>query len=322
VIGIREYTAHAKREYLMDKDIFKDTLAALEEAELPFDITGVVVFGSRAKGKATPHSDIDLLIVADGINQRRHRRVEEIISIKRYLKGLPADILLLTRQEVKSNFRNHNPLFLDIAEDGIIVIDKDKFLENLMEETIEYIKQKGIKKLKEGWVFAVKPGVPTYLSRVSNKDFSLAMLKDGERDFLIGQKLLIDGFYDKAVYHFQQSVEKCIKSILIAMGIFQKTHFVGEILRASLKETEISDDWKNQLLEAAEISEGIEPEVSLSRYPSIMEDTLWLPFEEYEKEDADMAMEKGNKVLSIAKKFVDDWFSQKPIFFGENGFLN
>lgn len=295
----------------MDKDIFKEILTALEYAELPFDITGVVAFGSRVKGKATPHSDIDLLIVADGINQKRHRRGEEIIRIKRYLKGLPADILLFTKQEVKSNFRNHNPLFLDIAEDGIIVFDKDRFLENLTKETIEYIKQNGIKKLEEGWVFSVKPGVPTYLSRVSNKDFSLAMLKDGGRDFLIGQKLLSDGFYDKAVYHFQQSVEKCIKSILIAMGIFQKTHFVGEILRASLQEREIPDNWKKELLEAAEISEGIEPEVSPSRYPGIIEDTLWLPFEEYEKEDADRAMEKGNKVLSIAKRFVDDWFSGK-----------
>ena len=144
-------------------NIFKEKLALLEKAELPFDITGVVVFGSRVKGKATPHSDIDILVVADRINRKRHRRGEEIIRIKRYLKGLPADILLFTKQEVKSNFRNHNPLFLDIAEDGIIVIDRGKFLENLMKETIEYIKQKGIKKLKEGWIFPVKLGVPTYL---------------------------------------------------------------------------------------------------------------------------------------------------------------
>ena len=51
------------------------------------------------------------------------------------------------------------------------------------------------------------------------------MLKDGERDYLIGSKLIDEGFYDKAVYHFQQSVEKCIKSILIAYGIFSKDAF-------------------------------------------------------------------------------------------------
>ncbi len=59
----------------------------------------------------------------------------------------------------------------------------------------------------------------------------MSMAKDGERDFLIAQKLISDGFYDKSVYHSQQSVEKCIMSVLIALGIFQKTHFVGEILR-------------------------------------------------------------------------------------------
>ncbi len=147
----------------MDKDIFKEIGVALEKAELPFDITGVAGFGSRAKGKATPDSDIDILVIAEGINTKRHRRWKEIIGIKHYLKGLPADILLFTPQEANSNFRNHNPLFLDIAEDGVIMIDKDKFLETWVEETKEYIKRKGIKKLGESWLFPVKRGIPTYL---------------------------------------------------------------------------------------------------------------------------------------------------------------
>jgi len=153
-----------KGEYLMDKDIFKKIGTALEKTELTFDITGVVGFGSRAKGKATSDSDIDVLVIAEGINPKRHRRWKEITRIKHYLKGLPVDILLLTQQETNSNFRNHNPLFLDIAEDGVIMIDKDKFLESWVEETKEYIKRKGIKKLREGWLFPVERGVPTYLS--------------------------------------------------------------------------------------------------------------------------------------------------------------
>ena len=294
----------------MDRNIFNKIKAILEKAEQLFPITGVVGFGSRAKGQATPYSDIDLLVVAEEIPLQRHRRGKEIAYIKRALPGLLVDILLCTRQEVQSNFRNHNPLFLDIAEEGVLIIDFDQFLGNLMEETRAYVRQNGIKKWEEGWLFPVQRGVPTYLSKVSNKDFALGMLKDGERDFLIGQKLIEDGFYDKAVYHFQQAVEKGIKSLLIAMGSFQKTHFVGTVLRARLQEVEITDEWKQILAEAAEISEGIEPEVSLSRYPGIIEDTLWLPFEAYEKEDADRAMESGSKVLSIAKRFVEEWFNQ------------
>jgi HEPN domain-containing protein len=135
------------------------------------------------------------------------------------------------------------------------------------------------------------------------------MLKDAERDFDIGRKLTEDRYYDKAVYHFQQPVEKSIKSILIAMGIFQKTHLIGGVLRKVVSEKDALQKWKKTLIEIAEISEAIEPEVSLSRYPAIIDDSLWLPFNEYRREDAENAMEKSEKTLSIAKGFVEDWFS-------------
>jgi HEPN domain-containing protein len=154
-----------------------------------------------------------------------------------------------------------------------------------------------------------RTGVPTYLSKVSNKDFSLAMLKDGERDYLISLSLIDSGYYDKSVYHFQQAIEKCVKSILIAMGIFQKTHFVGEILRATLSEGIIPAEWREELRTLAHISESIEPEASLSRYPGIMQDRLWLPSEEYEKQDAVQAQDKAARVLAAAQRFVAAWFS-------------
>ncbi|GFP25476.1 hypothetical protein HKBW3S43_00642 [Candidatus Hakubella thermalkaliphila] len=293
----------------MDKDFVKEIGVALKKAPLPFKIISGVAFGSRVKDRVTSYSDFDILIVAEGINPKRHRRGEEIVLIKKTLPALPLDILLLTKGEVLSNFENHNPLFLDIAEEGVIIFDKDSFVESLMAETREYIRHKGIKKLKDGWAFPVQPGRATFLSKVSNKDFSLAMLKDGERDLIIGKKLVEDAFYDKAVYHFQQAIEKCIKSILIAMGVFQKTHFVGEVLTGLAEKEDFPEKWRQDILEAAEISEGMEPEVSLGRYPGIIEDSLWLPFEEYEKEDADKALQKADKVLSIARRFVDDWFS-------------
>lgn len=290
------------------EDIQRALLTKGKES-VPFDIVAALLFGSWAQGTETPNSDIDLLVVANGINRKRHRRGAEIAHIKHCLPGLPLDILLLTEEGVLSNFRNHNPLFLDIAEKAIIILDKENLLQNLILELRHYIKQKGIKRFGDGWMFPAEKGVLTYLSEVSNRDFSRAMLKDGERDFKIGERLIDDGYYDKAVYHFQQSIEKWVKSILVAMGVFQKTHFIGQILRKVLSEKDISERWKTDMLEVAEISEGIEPEVSLSRYPGIINDSLRLPFEEYEKEDAERALGKTVKVLSIAKRFVDDWFS-------------
>lgn len=286
------------------------TLNTKAKEALPFDIKAVLLFGSTARESETFDSDVDLLVIADGINPKRHRRGTEIASIKRFFLELSLDILLLTESEVLSNFRNHNPLFLDIAEEGIIILDYENFLHQLIAETRDYIKRRGIKRFGDGWIFPVEKGTPAYLSKVSNKDFSYAMLKDGERDLEIGKRLTDGGYYDKAVYTCQQSVEKSVKSILIAMGVFQKSHLIGGVLRKIISEKVILKDIEKTLLEVAEISETIEPEVSLSRYPGIIDDSLWVPSEEYNQEDADKAMGKAAKALSIAKLFVEDWFSK------------
>lgn len=291
----------------MDDSPYARIKAALEKYR-SYAVTGAVIFGSTARGTAACSSDLDLLVVCDGIHPKPHRRGEEIARIKRHLPGLALDILLLTPQEVESNFRNHNPLFLDIAVEGIILIDRGGWLECLMGEVRGYIKQRGLKKTDHGWIFPVSPRVPTPLSRVSNEDFSVAMISDGRRDYQIGLRLMQDGFFDKAVYHFQQAVEKCVKSILIALGIFEKTHFVGAVLRANLSAEIVPAEWREKLEELAEISEGIEPEVSLSRSPGIIQDRLWLPFEEYEREDAEKAEQKARHALATAEKFVDEWF--------------
>ena len=280
-----------------------------KKESLPINVKAMVLFGSWAKGTATPDSDVDLLVVAGNIHPKRQRRGAEIAQIKQYLPGLALDILLHTKEEMISNFINHNPLFLDVAEDGKIILDDEGFLQNLISQTKGYIKQRQIKRFGDGWIFPVEKGRPAFLSRVSNKDFALAMLKDGKRDLEIGKRLVEDGYFDKGIYHFQQSIEKSVKSVLISMGIFQKTHLIGAILRKVITERGDIPKWKNELNEIAEISESIEPEMSLSRYPGIIKDSLWLPFEEYSKDDANGAMAKAERTLSVAKEFVGDWFT-------------
>lgn len=129
-------------------------------------LEGAILFGSWSLGTQTPDSDIDVLIVARSIHSKRHRRGEEIASISRAVASLPLDVLLLTREEVISNFRNHNPLFLDIAEEGTILLDETGFLSGLMYETREYIRDRGIKRYGDGWQFPVEKGAAAYLSKV------------------------------------------------------------------------------------------------------------------------------------------------------------
>lgn len=288
----------------MDVEALRNIKETLNDVKFPFQVISIAAYGSRVKKHFSDYSDLDLLVAASGIHPKRHRRGGNITQFKKMFPPMSLDILLLTRGEVESNFRNHNPLFLDITTEGIILFDSKDFLKNIIAETRDYININQILKVKNGWVFPVKAGVPTLLSKISNKDFSDAMIKDGERDFEIGKKLKDEKYFDKSVYHFQQSIEKFIKAIMIAMGVFKKTHFVGEELRALIKKGNVPDKWLEQLLDAAQISEEIEPEVSLSRYPGISEDFLWLPYEEYEYSDSLGAQQKAEKVYLISKGFI------------------
>ena len=93
------------------------------------------------------------------------------------------------------------------------------------------------------------------------------------------------------------------------MGIFHKTHFVGEILRATVSEPLVPVEWHEEIRTLADISASLEPEVNLSCYPGILQDHLWLPFDEYEHQDAAQAKEQAAHVVETAKRFVDAWFS-------------
>lgn len=276
---------------------------------LPIKVKAAAIYGSFARRTQKEESDVDLLLISDEVNPRRHKRGKEIATIKEWLAlDFPLDILLLTTNECLSNFRNHNPLFLDIAWEGIVLLDKNDFLKSLIEETRTYIHEKKLEKLDDGWLFPVPDRTEVLLSKVSNKDFAIAMLTDGERDFKIGVSIVDDGYFDKAIYHFQQSVEKAAKAILICFGIFKKTHFVGETLLKEIENRELHDDWKEKLKQIARISSEIEPEVTWSRYPGIDEDVLWIPAEEYTADDANEAREKCEKAVRIAKEFCEWWF--------------
>ena len=65
-----------------------------------FDPLRVILFGSRARGDAGPHSDVDLLVVMpDGIEDERRVTVE----IRRLLRDMPVakDVVVTTPEEIE-----------------------------------------------------------------------------------------------------------------------------------------------------------------------------------------------------------------------------
>jgi HEPN domain-containing protein/predicted nucleotidyltransferase len=291
-------------------DLLQRLGVALHGASLSFPILGAVVFGSVSSGRSHAESDVDLLVVAGQLPAKRHRRGRQILELKALFPGLPIDVLLLTPEESDSNFANHNPLFLDIAEDGIVLVDRDGRLTRALDATRRYIGERRLTRIAGGWKFPVEAGVATTLSRVSNEDFSRAMLIEAERDLESGDRLSHTDLWDRAVYHYQQATEKAVKAVLIALGVFQRTHLVGAILRrVAAEEPGVPKEWHGRLAELSALSEQLEPEVTLSRYPGIIDDSLWLPSREYEAEDATAAREKARRATGLAADFLVDWFS-------------
>jgi predicted nucleotidyltransferase len=128
------------------------------------EIISIAIFGSVARQEDDSDSDIDLLVVAENIPEKRIERIPDMIKIKRELNlEFPLDVLLVSKHECRSNFRNHNPLYLDIAFDAEIIYDETNFLRDLIEETREYVKTHNIRRGDGSWSFPVKERAVTKL---------------------------------------------------------------------------------------------------------------------------------------------------------------
>jgi len=140
------------------KDRFKD------------DIVSVVLFGSVARGTSKKESDIDICIVIKILPKSRFQRnrmlspllsaLKEMASYKELRKmGYLPEItpILYTPEEVQDT----KPIFLDMVEDGEILLDdgtfKDK-LEDIKRKMKELNSRKAL--LKDGtWYWELKPGM-------------------------------------------------------------------------------------------------------------------------------------------------------------------
>ena len=266
------------------------------------DLVSVVLFGSFVKdGK---YNDIDVLIVVEDIKKSRIDRTEDIIKFSDTVDvERPLDVLLYSRREVESNFRNHNPLFLDITLDGMVIYDKRGFASDLIDETSEYLTSHNIFRKGTRWVFPFRRGVYA-LSKVTNKDWIMVWLEDSDRDLLSAKTLHEKDLFEKSVYHCQQCGEKAVKAVILCLGSFEKTHKVSQVLEDEARDKKLLSE---EIVELVELSKFLEPAVSLSRYPGLSNDKMWVPSREYDSKSSLKYIDKAEKALLISKKFVEEW---------------
>lgn len=125
-----------QKEY---QTLLKDFIQILKE-RFKEDIISIVLFGSVARGNAKKESDIDLCIIISNLPKSRFQRnrllsrpladLREMYSYKELrMKGYYPDIspVLYTPEEIQDT----KPIFLDMVEDGEILLDNGTFRDKL-----------------------------------------------------------------------------------------------------------------------------------------------------------------------------------------------
>ena len=122
-------------------------------------LVSLAVYGSTGRGTARPDSDVDILLIVEGLSHWRMERVEEFKPIESALGGVLLSPVLKTPGEIA----NGSPLLLDMVEDAVILYDRENFLENTFEKLRANLQRLGAKRIWRGdnWFWDLKPDYQT-----------------------------------------------------------------------------------------------------------------------------------------------------------------
>ena len=79
----------------------------------------VILYGSAARGEATEHSDIDLLVITAS-KERFYERMATVLALVRDLsKGLPLSPIVLTPEELAARLAREDQFVQEIVKSGV-----------------------------------------------------------------------------------------------------------------------------------------------------------------------------------------------------------
>lgn len=129
-------------------------------------LISLVVFGSAARGTAGPESDIDVLVVADGLPDGRVARVREFLAVEREMSSDLAtarragwSVELSPAFKSPDEVRAGSPLFLDMVEDALYLTDRDGFLHGALDALRSRLAALGARRVwrANAWFWDLKP---------------------------------------------------------------------------------------------------------------------------------------------------------------------
>lgn len=143
-----------------------DTYAAQLQSTLGERLVSVVLFGSVARSDPSATSDIDLLIVADGLPPGQFARKRLLTDADAALEpmlqaaeaaGIETRLarIVRTRREAERSI----PLYLDMTEDAVLLVDRDGFFAAILERVRQSLRRLGSRRIRHGrtWSWDLKP---------------------------------------------------------------------------------------------------------------------------------------------------------------------
>lgn len=130
-------------------------------------IAGVILFGSVARGEESERSDVDLLVLWEGLDVNpRERYVYVYRVVSRYF---PPSVRLTVLDMEYSGFlrvRKLTPLLLNVMYDGVVLYDRHGLLEEFLSKVRRELRAKGVRRRKSGKYYyweLPKPGAKVEL---------------------------------------------------------------------------------------------------------------------------------------------------------------
>jgi predicted nucleotidyltransferase len=135
------------------------------------NVFSIVLYGSVARRRAEKNSDVDLLLIIDGLPLSYSKRIEDLVSLE-FDESIRRELEFLRREGYSTDLtyipltpdeaRSFRLLFLDILTDGIRLFDRDSFFEKLSNQFLGRLSSLGAKKVKVGddlWYWILKPDI-------------------------------------------------------------------------------------------------------------------------------------------------------------------
>jgi predicted nucleotidyltransferase len=120
----------------------------------------VVLNGSVARGKETPESDIDLLIVADGLPDSHRARSRLLVEFEEGLlpallapwhrQGMAIDVS--TKIKPPQEAQRLTLFYLDLTEDAIILYERRRFFRDILDRLRQRLAELGAERRQQGRV--------------------------------------------------------------------------------------------------------------------------------------------------------------------------